>query len=339
MNIVFLIGNGFDLNLGMKTRYSDFFDYYINKHADDSRGYISDFVQEIKDNGKITGNDWSDFELSFGRYSGHFGENNYEDYIGLWEDVHGELARYIRLQENFPISTRLLGNPDAAEFLAKPDNFLERETRQHFKKLRNEVGFSPNSRIDIINFNYTKTFEALYGWNNSAKNYLLNDGKCVTVNSVTHIHGTTNKHMILGVDNLSQLGCVEAIRNQDRIKHRLVKPIANKNTRTMRDQDCARRIAEANIICIFGMSLGETDETWWKLVAKRLKAPDAMLIIFTKNNKISEGKEYLSVELEDEMIKKFLNVSGIVDSNLAEKIKIGFNSDIFGIFSGIANRH
>jgi hypothetical protein len=30
MNILFLIGNGFDLNLGMKTRYVDFYNYYIS---------------------------------------------------------------------------------------------------------------------------------------------------------------------------------------------------------------------------------------------------------------------------------------------------------------------
>lgn len=28
MNILFLLDNGFDLNLGMKTRYSDFYEYY-----------------------------------------------------------------------------------------------------------------------------------------------------------------------------------------------------------------------------------------------------------------------------------------------------------------------
>lgn len=28
MNILFLIGNGFDINLGMQTRYTDFYKYY-----------------------------------------------------------------------------------------------------------------------------------------------------------------------------------------------------------------------------------------------------------------------------------------------------------------------
>ncbi|MBK7465948.1 MAG: hypothetical protein IPJ43_03540 [Saprospiraceae bacterium] len=28
MEILYIIGNGFDINLGMKTRYSDFYTYY-----------------------------------------------------------------------------------------------------------------------------------------------------------------------------------------------------------------------------------------------------------------------------------------------------------------------
>ena len=30
MNIVYMLGNGFDINIGMDTRYSDFYKYYNN---------------------------------------------------------------------------------------------------------------------------------------------------------------------------------------------------------------------------------------------------------------------------------------------------------------------
>ena len=35
MNITFLIGNGFDLNLNLNTRYSDFYKYYIENDPQD----------------------------------------------------------------------------------------------------------------------------------------------------------------------------------------------------------------------------------------------------------------------------------------------------------------
>ena len=36
MNITYLIGNGFDLNLGLRTRYTDFYDYYLNNTESDT---------------------------------------------------------------------------------------------------------------------------------------------------------------------------------------------------------------------------------------------------------------------------------------------------------------
>ena len=36
MYITFLIGNGFDINLGLKTSYSDFYDCYKNRASKDS---------------------------------------------------------------------------------------------------------------------------------------------------------------------------------------------------------------------------------------------------------------------------------------------------------------
>ena len=33
MNIAYLIGNGFDLNLGLKTKYMDFYKYYLEQES------------------------------------------------------------------------------------------------------------------------------------------------------------------------------------------------------------------------------------------------------------------------------------------------------------------
>ena len=46
MNITFLVGNGFDLNLGLKTKYTDFYPSYLAK------GYNDILAKEIEDNDK-----------------------------------------------------------------------------------------------------------------------------------------------------------------------------------------------------------------------------------------------------------------------------------------------
>lgn len=35
MNVTFLLGNGFDLNLGLSTSYKDFYSYYTKKEPND----------------------------------------------------------------------------------------------------------------------------------------------------------------------------------------------------------------------------------------------------------------------------------------------------------------
>ena len=44
MNITFFIGNGFDLNLGLKTRYQDFYKYF-HEHGT-SNNMIKEWINE-----------------------------------------------------------------------------------------------------------------------------------------------------------------------------------------------------------------------------------------------------------------------------------------------------
>lgn len=58
MNITFLVGNGFDLNLGLRTSYETFYKYYIKKEPHD---LIAKF---IKDDYRL----WADLELGLGEF-------------------------------------------------------------------------------------------------------------------------------------------------------------------------------------------------------------------------------------------------------------------------------
>lgn len=335
MNIVFLIGNGFDLNLGLRTRFTDFYNYYGKMRTDDKRLCIQTFLDKIKDSGE----DWSDFETSFGKYAQYFSRENYEDYLEVWADVHSLLSKYIDLQQHGIVSAGFRPSLDAFRYLMFPDQFLPRGARGPFDELRARIGLTIN--IDVINFNYTTTFERLYGWRGTTAG--ISDGKnYASLSSVAHIHGTTQNNMILGVDNPSQIICPDNIGDLDKVKHRLIKPIANKNSQTLRDEDCAKRIANANIICIFGMSLGATDLTWWHLVGERLQSPDAMAIIFSRNKSVPTNLEYLAVESREAKVNEFLSVAGISTdqtSSLASKISVAFNSKMFSDFTSIALHH
>ena len=56
MNVTFLIGNGFDLGIGLKTAYSDFYNVYCKSDSNDSLA-VKKFKSEIQGNYE----NWSDF--------------------------------------------------------------------------------------------------------------------------------------------------------------------------------------------------------------------------------------------------------------------------------------
>ena len=65
MQITFLVGNGFDISLGLQSSYSSFNKWYCNLDSD--KKHILDFRKEIKDDIKNGGRNWSDFERALGK--------------------------------------------------------------------------------------------------------------------------------------------------------------------------------------------------------------------------------------------------------------------------------
>lgn len=67
MNIVYLIGNGFDRNLGLKTSYQDFYQYYQQQPSS------TEDILKIKQLMKNEPSEfWSDLELALGRITTEF---------------------------------------------------------------------------------------------------------------------------------------------------------------------------------------------------------------------------------------------------------------------------
>lgn len=90
MNITFLIGNGFDLNLGLATAYSDFVKYY--KETDAEKNVLIKFRQDISDNEAH----WSAAEIEMGRYTGTFKTGQGEAFSECHTDFCKHLATYLK---------------------------------------------------------------------------------------------------------------------------------------------------------------------------------------------------------------------------------------------------
>lgn len=59
MNIVYIMGNGFDVSLGMKTRYPDFYDDYCKRSVRNQNADVVKLKQTIEEGRE----DWKDLEI------------------------------------------------------------------------------------------------------------------------------------------------------------------------------------------------------------------------------------------------------------------------------------
>ena len=60
MNIVYLIGNGFDINIGLKTRYKDFYDYYLALDSSGDNEHVKKLKEHLKETLSTDDKYWSD---------------------------------------------------------------------------------------------------------------------------------------------------------------------------------------------------------------------------------------------------------------------------------------
>ena len=88
--ITFLIGNGFDINVGLRTKYRDFYEYYIKKCPNDM------LAKNIGKNYEY----WSDFEVGLGRYTEKVKTTEIKAFWKSEENLEQELAEYLKVQMN-----------------------------------------------------------------------------------------------------------------------------------------------------------------------------------------------------------------------------------------------
>lgn len=105
MQVTFLVGNGFDLNAGLRTRFSDFFKVYCEETANDTP-VIKKFKEEIGTNVEL----WSDFEKQMGNYTAKVmkdilaeGDLSVEDYYTCIDDFRNKFIIYLNEEIRHPI--------------------------------------------------------------------------------------------------------------------------------------------------------------------------------------------------------------------------------------------
>lgn len=166
MRNLIILGNGFDLAHGLKTRYSDFRDFIWNN----DRNFYEQLTKYIFEDDL-----WNDFENALGSF----------DDGGVKEMSE---AAYLNYDDNYynydrAISDELKFSSQISEYLSKWIKSINTKTKPIISRkiINNENIF--------INFNYTDTLEKVYG--------ILNE-------HILYIHGNalSDERLIIGHHNV-----------------------------------------------------------------------------------------------------------------------------------------
>lgn len=323
MNTVFFIGNGFDINLGMETRYSDFYRYY--KDIESSSDIIKKLKEEIAE-GIVN---WSDLELAFGKYTIHL--KDLEEFDEVYEDIVNNLAEYLVLVEE-KTDLKAAKVEDFLKDLILPENYLADEDIQELRTYRSNWSTS-EWHVNIITLNYTKSIERLMnGINKSSPIGTSTYGHNVYYKNIEHIHGFTNNRLVLGLNDISQIDNVN-FHEKEEIVEGLIKVKCNQVQRHNIDKKCERLIEGADIICIFGSSIGDTDNHWWQLIGSQLRR-HCRIIIFSRGENIKERFAQKAARSKRSIISLFLNKTNLSHDEIDQfkrNIYVGMNTHIFDI--------
>lgn len=332
--ITFLIGNGFDINLGLNTRYADFYKYFLENAS--VSNMIKQWIEKEIDL-------WSDLELQLGKKVSEITDKTldkfYLDKIELdrllLEYLEKEQDRFViddnrkRLEEEFSRSIK-----DITDGFTLDDRDSVNNTKTHFC---NEEYF-----VQFVSFNYTnaldKIVEDCKKNNVDVGKHTNNSGSLMTdkIGNVFHVHGTVEGDALLGVNDTSQIEN-EFLQADTTFVTTFVKRNANEYLGQQRTSKTKDIIYKSNIICVFGMSIGDTDKMWWVELVNWLIASNLRkLIIFWKGNE-SEFKRPIPTQvilLKNSIMRRFLDLGKGVHSDaelkaIEKQIMVIFNSKIF----------
>lgn len=306
MNIVFLIGNGFDINLGMKTSYADFYDDYINTYKFPSKP-VERLMADIA---QYKNTDlWADLEKGLGLYTEYI--EDAKELREVYFHLNDALKLYLSDQK---LADKYL-TPNAASKLKKDLMSPQQEFRE---RLRQDIvnymspGTIGQDDVYIITFNYTKTIEQILETGKyalpvdlGAKN---SRGSKRVLQSIHHIHGIlSDTEVIMGVNDASQIKNDQLAKDPS-AQSMLIKPETTINRGDMLDDKCEKIMNKADMYCLFGLSLGETDQKWWDLLKTRFNASNAHIIYYAHDKRPTEHRQDLwdmEREYRDMLLDKF----------------------------------
>ena len=298
-NIFVLVGNGFDIAVldkykdglmkGKSTSYSDFFDYITYYNLCDNKNVLYNKMSEDKINNR---DNWCDFENTISELMNHRGVDNVE-LEGCVDEFQAHFTRF--LNEIVDADVLLNLNYDsqkngwARHSLA---HFLD-DQRDSIVDFSNKTGHYDLFYFVFANFNYTslldnylyldKTQFDPHYWKSADRNfqfYLNQNNSPNTSWSSYLVYDIVHPNGIQDIPRSILFGTYMDSYDKGRSREkRLIKDYW-----AQYDVKYKSYIEEAELIIIYGMSLGKTDGWWMDNIYDAILNRDVELVIYMYGN-------------------------------------------------------
>jgi len=294
MSITFIIGNGFDKALGKKTGYQDFYNWLKKQPASDNP-----FIEEMKDSIFGDFEKWSVFEVGIGNFTEKFNDsdetqNALSNAIAWKREVDRLLSMYLESEESSNNIDNIIASirniQELWDFLSATALFLN----------MSNISAAPHKRdIHFISLNYTDYLDQIV---KKLSGFQINNSLIRINDTVLHPHGKLSTQIVLGVNdsfNFKNDDLIERPENWE-FKGLIQKQsFIESNIGTSCERRCQGCISNSKTICIYGASLGQTDEYWWNLLAEWIqKDKQRRLIIFWYYPGNGKSKEQIISDIQ-----------------------------------------
>jgi hypothetical protein len=350
VHVTFLLGNGFDIQAGLNTKYNDFYNY-LQKRGKEEESSLGDNI--IFSDIQIAENEekWSNFEMGLMELTKDCVPSNEASNI-MWTDkkladdkheIEKYLGEYLN-QVSTDFNVKINSDKVITEFkrsFSEIFSILRPQRRDEIKGVL-PINDSTNAVwMNIIDFNYTSLFKDSYELLDSdnigeLKNVLSNNNKKIQIKKRNYVklHGDTTKDMNLGGNDDSQLG--ESMKESE-LGFYFIKSDLDENIGYKKYKIAKNLINSSSLYCVLGMSLGETDKSWWENIANTMvKNTNKAFIIFEYDPEEFFTEQPLLLTTGTRRVKdRFLsfapNLSESQKKSLWDRIFVVFNSKLFNL--------
>ena len=201
MKVTFLIGNGFDIGIGMRSKFSDYFPVYISqsKNKKISLKGLADHIAQNEDN-------WSYFERQLGHYTNEFILETQKIFVDQVKDFEKGFMVYLKGQEkklSFENNQMIAHRMIDALLTFYSDNNLPRQSVQDISKIYSILS-KENITYNFINFNYTSVLKKCLDTIPQkivCKRKISNNEYVDKIGQIVYVHGYSDKYPIMGVND------------------------------------------------------------------------------------------------------------------------------------------